>query len=274
MQPGRIKWSGTIVISRLAISPFAFLPLAMLVFASAVRGAEPLNQPAANQIPAGEAPLPDGGAVSIASSLPDASAVLDASEVPDASAAPAAKSGPHGRLVVGDAYTLEVKRGSVVRSFGGNLLKASDKWIVLRRIASGRNDYGVPLLSSLPKVGNYFRRSYESLVEDDVWIPREAATIVSHNHVTTSAPTSTLGDQPTARTRCGVVFAHGDKFERRDGELTAITDDKLTVLTLGPFRAPYPQQIARSEILCISIPVVLKNVRMTERDSSKDAMRK
>ena len=142
------------------------------------------------------------------------------------------------RLVIGDAYTLEVKRGGVVRSFGGNLLKANDKWIVLRRIATGRNDYGVPLLSSLPKVGNYFRRSYESLVEDDLWIPREAATIISHHHVTTAAPSSAVGDQPMARTRCGVAFAHGERFERRDGELTAITDDKLTVLTLGPFRRP------------------------------------
>ncbi len=265
MRSSRIKWSGVGVISR-----FAILPLAILAFVSVARGGDPLDQPPrgqarAGQTAVGDAPLPDMEPLPESQSVPNEEPVAGAEHAPDA------KPSPHERLIIGDAYTLEVKRGGVTRSFGGNLLKASDKWIVLRRMASGRNDYGVPLLSSIPKVGSMFRRSYESLIEDDLWIPREAATIESHHKVvasTTEKPV--VGNEPMVRTRCGVAFAHGDKFERRDGELTAVSDERVTVLTTGPFRAPYPQQIARGDILCVSIPVVISKVRMTQRDSSTE----
>jgi hypothetical protein len=174
---------------------------------------------------------------------------------------------PRG-YVIGDSYTLKVSRGDAVMTVGGNLLKATDQWIVLRRIAAGRNDYGIPLLSSLPKLGKVFSRSYETLVEDELWIPREAATIEAHRKVSTTAPGgNTVGKSPPLKTRCGVALAQGDKVARRDGELSAVGEDSLTLLMYTPFRSPYRQQLTRSDVLCISLPVVLSNVRMTQRDS-------
>jgi hypothetical protein len=247
--------------------------------------------------PAAEAPLPDDEAFSASAdetALPEETPEGE-SQPPAAKGAPAAKSAKmksagtksadakagdaksadakpaaRERLVVGDAYTLEVKRGGVTQSFGGNLLKANEQWIVLRRVATGRNDYGVPLLSALPKVGNYFRRSYESLVEDDLWIPREAATIASHRHVDTAAAARNIpANEPPPKAHCGVAFVHEDKFLRRNVQLSAINAETLTVLMTTPFRSQYQQQIARNEILCISIPVILSNVRMTHRDDSQ-----
>ena len=182
----------------------------------------------------------------------------------------AGKPAAREKLVIGDAYTLEVTRGGVTQSFGGNLLKANEQWIVLRRVASGRNDYGVPLLSVLPKVGSYFRRSYESLVEDDLWIPREAATIASHRKVDTSAAARHIpANEPPPKAHCGVTFVHEEKLARRDAQMTAIDANSITLQMSTPFRSQYQQQIARSEILCISIPVVLSNVRMTRRDEGQ-----
>jgi hypothetical protein len=196
--------------------------------------------------------------------------LLDATPGVDTEPAASAKAAPRDKLVIGDAYMLEVKRGGVTRTFGGNLLKATDKWIVLRRVAAGRNDYGIPLLSALPKVGTMFRRSYESLVEDDLWIPREAATIESHRQVKSAATTKpVLGSEPPTRSRCGVAYGHGEKFVLHEGELTAIAEDKVTLLTTGIFYSQYHQKISRGDLFCISIPVVLSNVRMTERDSSQ-----
>jgi hypothetical protein len=286
-------------ILRLATLPLLMLPLAMGGFASAARAADgvelasfedtpiddspadmtpqakllPTKKPLGKQ-PLAEAPLPDDTA------LPDGAAAEEAAspaEKPMGKSTPraekstaAGKPAPREKLVIGDAYTLEVKRGSVTQSFGGNLLKANEQWIVLRRVASGQNDYGVPLLSVLPKVGSYFRRSYESLVEDDLWIPREAATIVSHRKVDTSAAARNIpANEPPPKAHCGVAFVHEDKFVRRDVQLAAIDANNVTVSMSTPFRSQYQQQIARGEILCISIPVVLSNVRMTHRDDGQ-----
>src|SRR5580704_16834235 len=222
MESVRIKRSGMIVIWRPAILPWALLPLATVLFVSSAGRSAPVDAPPFEESAAGEAPLPDTGSGPFDQAgrktklAPEAgppaqgTAASPGTAAPEAESAAEGKPAPHERLVIGDAYTLEVKRGGVARSFGGNLLKANDKWIVLRRIASGRNDYGVPLLSALPKVGGYFRRSYESLVEDDLWIPRDAATIESHHHVTAAAK-STVGERPAPRTKCGVFYARGDK---------------------------------------------------------------
>jgi hypothetical protein len=329
MHRSRIQGSSGRAISWWGISRLTALSLVLLLFASAVRGAEeveratfddaPIDESAADMAPPEEAPpakgsttkrakvksgviqasaispplteapLPDelisleDGALSEetpegdapppkAKGAPGAKAKADTKSGTDAKLGADGKPAPRERLVVGDGYTLEVKRGGVTQSFGGNLLKATEKWIVLRRMATGRNDYGVPLLSALPKFGNYFRRSYESLVEDDLWIPREAATIVSHRHVdTTAAARHIPANEPPPKAHCAVGFVQGEKVVRRDAQLSAIDADHVTLLLMTPFHSQYQQQISRGDILCISIPVVLSNVRMTHRDTTGQA---
>jgi hypothetical protein len=306
MHLSRTQRFRTAVISQWAMLQMAALPLAIVFSASAAWGEDGVNlasfvetpvetageippptKTPARKKPAAEAPLPDDEALPASSddaALPDETPDGE-SLPPTANGARAAKSGKmksadakagdakssqREQLVVGDAYTLEVKRGGVKQSFGGNLLKANDQWIVLRRMATGRNDYGVPLLSALPKVGGYFRRSYESLVEDDLWIPREAATIESHRKVdTTAAARHIPANEPPPKAHCGVAFVHDDKFVRRDGQLATMGSENVTMTFTSPFHSQYQQQIARGEILCISIPVVLSNVRMTHRDDTQ-----
>ena len=106
-------------------------------------------------------------------------------------------------LTVGDAYTLAVNRGGAKQSFGGNLAKATDHWIVLRRIASGKTDYNVPILSQLPKLGTAFRRTHSGMIEEDLWIPRDAAEIESHIRVANGAKMKPIpGTAPPTRLRC------------------------------------------------------------------------
>ena len=105
-------------------------------------------------------------------------------------------------LTVGDAYTLAVTRGGAKQTFGGNLAKATDHWIVLRRIASGKSEHNVPLLSQIPKLGTAFRRTNTGMIEEDLWIPRTAAEVESHIRVANGAKMKPIpGTEPPTRLR-------------------------------------------------------------------------
>jgi len=257
-----------LVIARLPLFPWALVSLSIAGFATAL---------VVTKTSVADPPAATGFDVSTVDIGPDRDDDED-DLIPDFTTAeeepaeeetpPPAGQPPRQKLVIGDAYMLEVKRGGISKSFGGNLLAANNDWIVLRRVAGSRNDYGVPLLSGLPKVGNYFRRSYESMVEDDLWIPREAAAIQQHHRVNTAPAQHTVGKNPPSQSHCAIAFAHEDKFVRRDGDLKTVNPETVSVMLTTPFHSQYEQQISRKELLCISVPVVLSKIRMTEKDKS------
>jgi hypothetical protein len=189
--------------------------------------------------------------------------------VPLAESSPLATSSAQAEsptLVLGDAYTFEVKRGDAKQTFGGNLVKTTEQWIVLRRISSGKNESGIPILSAIPKLGNMFRQAHEGLVEDDLWIPRDAAAIESHMPVSKAAKMKpVLGTEPPTRFRCAMTLAENNEVVRRSGNLAAINEKGVTLLSSGSMWSNQSRAVPRANIMCISISNYVSDIRMTHR---------
>src|SRR5262245_16127658 len=56
-------------------------------------------------------------------------------------------------LVVGDSYTIRAERHGAKQQFKGELVKANDRWIVLRHITPRRRGWSIPVLAQLPVIG-------------------------------------------------------------------------------------------------------------------------
>jgi hypothetical protein len=197
----------------------------------------------------------------------------------------AADSEPDTRidhLVVGDGYWIHVERDGVQEECNGNLARATDHWIVLHSLSEGRNERGVPVLSSLPVVGRKFKNVGIGRTDNYIWIPRDAATIRGRLRVANPAVAESLaGDEPRLRAACEVTFVGSDhKVADLNGKLQAITDERLTLLVSETFSVEVRKpgwsnlplvgsyfigtrtetrekltDIARSDLLCLRIRV-------------------
>ena len=157
-------------------------------------------------------------------------------------------------LIVGDGYTMEVKRGDVAESCRGDLVKATDKWVVLRNSDVSMQCEGIPFLMDLPLVGELFCR-YSDVVEvTDLWIPREAATLRSHTPgAKVAAANPVVANEPPTAAMCRVSAAASGKLDHFIRPLSAVDGDDVT---LAGNDDKYRLRIARRDILSIEIPLV------------------
>jgi hypothetical protein len=183
-------------------------------------------------------------------------------------------------LVVGDGYHIQVERHGVQDVVSGNFAKETDRWIVLHLLSEGRNERGVPVLSSLPLVGRRFKTISFGRTDEEIWIPRDAATIRGRIRAVKPNPTDApSGDDPSPQAACWVVFVGDDhKVAEREGKIEKFADDQLTLTASETFsfevrkpgwsnlplvggyfvntrtetRETHPQ-FARGDILCVRI---------------------
>jgi hypothetical protein len=140
-------------------------------------------------------------------------------------------------LVVGDGYWIHVERNGVQQDCGGDLAKATDRWIVLRSLSEGRSERGVPVLRKIPYIDRLFKNVGIGRTDNYVWIPREAATI--RGRLRAAKPVDfepPAGDEPGERSPCEVTFVGSDhKVADRDGKLLKIAKDRLTLVETERF---------------------------------------
>jgi hypothetical protein len=133
-------------------------------------------------------------------------------------------------LVVGDSYTIRAERHGAQKDFTGELLKANDRWIVLRHVTKGRRELSLPLVSKIPLLGDGFRIKGVTPRDEFLWIPREAATVAEHTPAAATSNTQpAVGDEPTLKVVCAVEVARGEQIVRREGGLEVLSDKGLTI---------------------------------------------
>jgi len=135
------------------------------------------------------------------------------------------------RLVVGDGYTIVAQRNGIRERLMGDLVKANDRWIVLRSVSEGRHEYGVPVLSSVPFVGKrMFRNVGIGRTDELLWIPREAAQIMGRTLATDKpAIDSPQGGDPALQSDCTVQLVTEQRTVQREGKVVATSDSELTL---------------------------------------------
>ena len=117
----------------------------------------------------------------------------------------AGKAPPDDSLVIGDGYLLRVERNGVRKQFRGNLVKLTDRWIILRRQSVSSASHQIPLLSGIPIVGSIFHTSIPERHDEFLWIPREAATV--EKRIQAAKPSEVKapqGDDPPVKVACAV----------------------------------------------------------------------
>ena len=106
---------------------------------------------------------------------------------------PAARKQPE--MIVGDWYAVDVQRKDSRQRLEGDFVKANDRWMVLRRISEGRHDVTVPISSKVPFLKT--KKSAIGVQTEYLWIPRQAATVVSRTPATQRVPLAhALGESP------------------------------------------------------------------------------
>lgn len=135
------------------------------------------------------------------------------------------------RLVVGDGYTIVAQRNGIRERLMGDLVKANDRWIVLRSVSEGRHEYGVPVLSSVPFVGKRMFRSVGIGRTDELlWIPREAAQITGRTLAADKPAIDTpQGEDPAPQSDCTVQLVTEQRTAQREGKVVATSDGELTL---------------------------------------------
>jgi hypothetical protein len=125
-------------------------------------------------------------------------------------------------FVPGDSYTIDVQCQGVAKRVRGDFVKATDRWIVLRKVSEGRGD-ARGLAGSRQS-----QRAEKGRQTEIFWIPREIATITDWSHAKSPQPTTEVDDEsPPLNTMCRVVAAEEDKAVAVRGSLTKITDDSI-----------------------------------------------
>ncbi len=185
-------------------------------------------------------------------------------------------------LVVGDSYWLQVERHDVRQEIGGDLVKVTDRWIVLHQLSEGRNEHGVPVLSSIPYIGHTFKNVGIGRTDVYKWIPRDAVVIRGRLKATDPpAVEPPRDDEPSLKAACEIRFVGMDnKVVEQEGTLKQMSDDRLTFSETEPLRVDVPKpgwsklpwvggyfieshteirekltEIARGDIFCITIGV-------------------
>ena len=156
-------------------------------------------------------------------------------------------------LVVGDGYRMDVVRGGATRSYTGTLVQAAEHWVVLRTVSRHSEVQGVPYLMDLPVIGWLGRNNVEVVQEDDVWIPREAATFRTQLKVP-AWPTSSEGmpQAPPVNSNCFVDLVSEGKIFHSYCRLTEVAEKNVSLML---YEAPgRPQrELSRDYLLCVTI---------------------
>jgi hypothetical protein len=123
-------------------------------------------------------------------------------------------------LAVGDSYIVVVERHGVERRLEGDLVKANLRWIVLRNLSEGRNEFGVPVLSKLPYLNRAFKNVGIGREDQHLWIPREACTVQGRIRAAVALAVTPLAEEsPPAEAGCTVELAENNKLVRQHGDM-------------------------------------------------------
>jgi hypothetical protein len=215
------------------------------------------------------------------------------------SAAVAHAAAPDNRidhLVVGDCYWLQVERHGVRQELSGDLVKVTDRWIVLHGLSEGRNEHGVLLPSSIPFINpKFFRNVGIGRANVYTWVPRDGVVIRGRLKAT-DPPTAEppRDDEPIQGAACEVKFVGADKkVVEQEGKLKEMSDDRLTLSETEAFRVDVPKpgwsklpwvggyfiesrtetrekltEIARGDIFCIRIAVAQRATPVPDKQVS------
>jgi hypothetical protein len=167
-------------------------------------------------------------------------------------------------LVLGDGYTMEVRRGNAAETYSGPLVQVTDKWVVLRKMVVAGSDGGIPYPKDIPLIGGLFGHSTRLTQELDVWIPREAATIESHLKVAQRpAEMPHLTEAPPLDSECYVEVAAGDQVDVTRGMVTALGAAGLTMVSHSN-DGNQAWRISRGELLVVSVLHTVPLIASTE----------
>ena len=131
-------------------------------------------------------------------------------------------------LVVGYEYVVAAERHGVRQQLSGTLVKVNDRWIVLRCVLESRNETGVPVMSRLPYVNRLFKNVGIGRSDENIWIPRAAATSRTRTSSQPVVVQPPKGDSPPAQDHCWIESVSQGRLVRRRGDIAASTADGLT----------------------------------------------
>ena len=142
---------------------------------------------------------------------------------------------------------MRVERHGVAKQFHGDLVKLTDRWIVLRRISVSASCHEIPVLSTIPLVGG------------SLFIPRcPSATTNSFGFRATPRPSRSgfnpkkpvvvkgpEGDDPMTKVACAVELVAGKKMIQREGGMQDVAADNVTVAVTTTIPYVMPDQRGR-----------------------------
>jgi hypothetical protein len=135
------------------------------------------------------------------------------------------------RLVIGDQYTIAVKRNDLEKQYAGELVKANDHWIVLRNVREERTEFGVPILSKVPYVNRMFKNVGIGRNSDILWLPREFAAIKGRTRsINRDNEPTDLSSLPHRRRHCTLDYFDNDKLVECQGTLKKSTNEHFTIV--------------------------------------------
>ncbi len=160
-------------------------------------------------------------------------ATAQAGEPQDADAEARGNRESLDQLVIGDGYSIEAARGGLTATLGGDLVKANDNWLVLRRVRESRHEFGVPMLSKVPVIGSrVFTNTAIGRQTDYLWIPRDQAKVVEHFPTVLSPPAKELLEEaPPVGSGCAATCVVDGIFTFPSGSIAEMTEDRLTLVT-------------------------------------------
>jgi hypothetical protein len=132
------------------------------------------------------------------------------------------------RLVIGDQYTIVIKRKSIEKTYVGELVRMNARWLALRDSSEEETVYGSPHLSQMP---HFDRPETNTLVPREkfvTWIPREIATVRGRVRARDKHSPETLRrDAPTPTRGCYVQFIDQGTTNQTRADLTNVESDRF-----------------------------------------------
>jgi hypothetical protein len=153
---------------------------------------------------------------------------------------------------IGDFYRLQITRPGFVISQRGTLVVASKHWLVLVAVEDARQYKGVPYLKDIPLVGRLFRRDTVVHGAEVVhWIPREAASVESHEPADpTAKPIPPDEVEQLDQLLCSVLTIERGTPVQHTGVLSESPDGQLKLIAQDGSDGP-GEKIERQSIVCI-----------------------
>jgi hypothetical protein len=173
---------------------------------------------------------------------------------------PAGTAATDVNLVVGDQYTLNVQRGGTAKTYRGDLIKLTDRWVVLRRTTARRHNperifWALPQSLRAPAASH----SYAIVSRSDLWIPREAATVESHRDRAVGPAEKPLPiPENLKQAHCTGTLVRGEREIDLTGNLMRFDDERLILSTVAGLQNR-EQKFDRADILCVSVPLCLQD---------------